>query len=157
RRPSPRRQRGTALAILERVEPDRESDREPPVEPLLEVARQIEHVAVAQLELPIHPADGPVAGQDAPGRAEQRLAEGDRPARGRLAGCERGHPVEVRDRPDQLVDEVAVELEGAYLPALLMRMPRSSGARSGAPHSSQSTAKVDENGASQDGQRRSMR
>jgi hypothetical protein len=37
-----------------------------------------------------------------------------------------------------------------------MRIPSSSGARSGAWHSSHSTANVDENGASQAGQRRSI-
>jgi len=35
-------------------------------------------------------------------------------ARGRLADRERCHPVEVRDRPDQLVDEVAVRIEGFH-------------------------------------------
>ena len=38
-----------------------------------------------------------------------------------------------------------------------MRMPFSSAGRSGPPHSSQATAKVDENGASQAGHRRSIR
>ena len=36
---------------------------------------------------------------------------GDRRACGRLADRERRHPVEVRDRPDQLVDEEPVGVE----------------------------------------------
>src|SRR6266487_1601723 len=38
-------------AVLKRVEPDRERDRQPAVELTVGVARKVEHVAVAQLEL----------------------------------------------------------------------------------------------------------
>ena len=34
---------GAELAVLQRVEPDRERDREPPVELLVRIAGQIEH------------------------------------------------------------------------------------------------------------------
>ena len=55
-----------------------------------------------------------------------------------------------------LVATASVALVCSYLPGFRMRMPRSSGSRSRAPHSSQSTANVELNGAEQDGQRRSI-
>ena len=81
---------------------------------------------------------------------------GDRRPGRRLADGERRDPVEVAIGRIELVDQIAVVAR--TVPTIAwpsrMRMPSSSGSRNGAPHSSQSTAKVDENGASQAGQRR---
>ena len=52
--------------------------------------------------------------------------------------------------------QIAGLARGRYLPGFRMRMPSNSGDRNGAWHSSHSTAKVEENGALQAGQRRSM-
>jgi hypothetical protein len=46
-------------------------------------------------------------------------------------------------------------MSAGYLPLRRMGEPKSSSARRGSPHSSQSTAAIDENGALHDGQRRS--
>ena len=56
-----------------------------------------------------------------------------------------------------LGDQAELGFYGRLAVGLRMRMPSSSAARSGPPHSSQSTANVEENGASQAGQRRSIR
>src|SRR5947208_16229041 len=54
-------------AVVQRVEADCERNREPAVEPPLLVAREVEDVAVAQLELSIESPDGAVV--DEIGRA----------------------------------------------------------------------------------------
>ena len=51
------------------------------------------------------------------------------------------------------IKQRALDRLSTVLAGFLIRIPKSSGSRSGAPHSSQSTAKVDENGAEQAGQR----
>src|SRR5205823_6775767 len=52
------------LAVLQSVQTDGERDAEPSIDGSLVVSGEIEHIAVAQLELPVHMADHPAVHQE---------------------------------------------------------------------------------------------
>jgi hypothetical protein len=94
------------LAVLQRVEPDRERDCDAPVDHPLVIPGEVEDVAIAQLELPVHRADDPILDkyvevvrdrdEAAPIRHEVDETAGDRRRERSLAG-----------RPDLLLLPVA--------------------------------------------------